>query len=75
VSNRILRELGWVEVVRGNRDSPRNSEVALRGVEDLLHLRGKFMSLRKNAAGFIRLVFHSHDSIWVERCVEIIRER
>ncbi|KAF2470800.1 uncharacterized protein BDR25DRAFT_355282 [Lindgomyces ingoldianus] len=34
VSNRILRELGWVVVVRGNQDSPQNSELSLRGRAD-----------------------------------------
>ncbi|KAF2174792.1 hypothetical protein K469DRAFT_770346 [Zopfia rhizophila CBS 207.26] len=75
VSNRMLRELGWVEVVRGNRDSPRNSDLALRSTKDLHRKRKELLSLRKNAAGFIGSVFHSHDSIWVERCLDIIREK
>lgn len=75
VSNRILRELGWIEVVRGNRDSPRNSEVALRGAERLLQLRRELMASRKNAAGFIGLIFRSHDNIWIERCASIIKEK
>ncbi|KAF2469709.1 uncharacterized protein BDR25DRAFT_38440 [Lindgomyces ingoldianus] len=71
----MLRELGWVVVVRGNRDSPRNSELSLRSVEDLLQMRNKLMSLRKTPAGLIGMIFHSYDSIWVERCSGIIRER
>jgi hypothetical protein len=73
VSNRILRELGWVEVM-GSRDSPRNNEVKLRAEQELIGLRRELLSLRKDADGFIRRVFHSHDRVWVERCSSITKE-
>lgn len=60
--------------VLGNRDSPRNSEVKLRAEQDLMSLRKELLSLRKDADGFIRRVFHSHDKVWVERCSSIIKE-
>lgn len=74
MNNRLLRELGWIEVVRGNRDSPRNTEVALRAQEGLLRQRRELMSLRHDAAGFIGLVFRSYDTIWVERCASLVKE-
>lgn len=74
VTNRLLRELGWVQD-HGRRDNPRNSDLSLRPVEELLKLRAELLSLRKDPAGFIAQVFHSHDSVWLERCSEIIREQ
>jgi hypothetical protein len=74
ISNRVLRELGWVKVL-GKRDNPRNSEVQLRAEAELLKLRAELLRLRRDPAGFIARVFHSHDSVWVERCSEIIQER
>lgn len=74
VSNRLLRELGWIEVIRGNRDSPRNSEVMLRDQGALVKRRRELMSLRSDAEGFIGSVFRSCDRIWVERCASIIEE-
>ena len=74
VNNRVLRELGWVVVVRGTRDSPRNSDVELQKMEELLWMRKELLGLRKDATRFIRRVFHSHDNIWVERCKGIISE-
>ena len=74
VNNRMLRELGWVVVVRGNRDNPRNSELKLRSSEELFQVRKELLGLRKNAVGFICRVFHSDDRIWVERCDQIIKE-
>jgi hypothetical protein len=74
VNNRFLREIGWVQA-HGNRPNPRNSELSLRPVEELLRVRKELMSLRKDSAGFIARVFHSQDSVWVERCSEIVRER
>jgi hypothetical protein len=73
VNNRLLRELGWVQV-RGRRPNPRNSELDLRPVDELLELRAELLSLLGDPAGFIARVFHSHDSAWVERCSEIICE-
>ena len=75
VSNGLLRDIGWVEVVNGKRDSPRNSDIALRSRDKLLQTRKELLSLQKDAAGFISIVFHSHDSIWVDRCLQIIVEK
>jgi hypothetical protein len=73
VSNRLLRELGWVKVVRGNRDTPRNDELELQDVDKHLTLRKELLKLRKDATAFIRLVFHSHDLIWLDRCSQIVQ--
>ena len=75
VSNRILREIGWVTVVKGNRDSPRNSDLALRDKVELVQMRKELLSLQKTAAGFIGKIFHSYDSLWVERCAAIVKEK
>jgi len=72
-NNRMLRELGWIEV-KGNRDSPRNSEVSLRPDDGLLALRKELLSSRKNPDRFISLIFHSSDKVWVDRCSSIITE-
>ena len=61
--------------VRGNRPTPRNTEMSLRPVEELLSLRRELLSLRKKPADFIARVFGSHDSVWVERCLGIVRDR
>lgn len=74
ISNRLLRELGWIKVLRGNRDTPRNSEVSLQDKEGLLRWRRELMSLRQDAVGFLGLVFRSYDAIWVERCASIVIE-
>jgi hypothetical protein len=74
VNNRFLRELGWVQV-HGSRPNPRNSEMSLRPANELLQLRRELLSLRKKPEAFIARVFHSQDSVWVERCSEIVRER
>jgi hypothetical protein len=74
VNNRLLRELGWVQD-RGKRDNPRNSDLSLRPVDELLKLRAELLSLRRDAAGFVAQVFRSHDSVWLERCSGIIQER
>jgi hypothetical protein len=74
VNNRLLRELGWIKVVHGNRDSPRNTEVSLQAQEELLRRHRELLSLRSNAVSFVGLVFRSHDSIWVERCASIVKE-
>jgi hypothetical protein len=63
VSNRLLRELRWVQVVRDNRDSPRNSDLVLQRQGELLRMRRELMRLRNDAVGFIGLVFRSYDSI------------
>lgn len=63
-----------MKVIRGNRDTPRNSEVTLQDQEELLRRRRELVSLRQDAAGFVGLVFHSHEAIWFERCASIITE-
>ncbi|KAL6154894.1 hypothetical protein ACJQWK_11937 [Exserohilum turcicum] len=63
VSNRLLRELGWIKVVQGNRDSPRNSEIMLQDQAALLKRRRELMSLRSDADGFIGSIFRSCDRI------------
>lgn len=72
VNNRLLREIGWVKVTSGNRDSPRNTDLELQDLEKLLEMRNGLLSSMKDAQGFIRRVFHSHDSVWVDRCSAII---
>ena len=62
VNNRLLRQLGWVSV-KGNRDTPRNSEMRLREAEELLALRTELLSLRKQPANFIRRIFGSVDAV------------
>lgn len=60
--------------MEGNRDTPRNSEIQLRPVEELMKKRRDLLQLRGNVPGFIGMVFQSHDSVWVERCSSIIVE-
>ena len=67
VSNRVLRQLGWVNAT-SKRDNPRNSEIQLREVGELLRLR-------RDPARFIGRVFQSNNEMWVERCSKIIQER
>jgi hypothetical protein len=74
VNNRMLCEMGWVKVLRGNRDTPRNIDIELQDAQKLLAMRNELLSLRKDAAAFIRRVFHCHDSIWLDRCSEILRD-
>jgi hypothetical protein len=64
-----------VKVVRGTRDSPRNSDLALQDQERLLDRRRELIRLRKDPIAFIGSVFRSHDRIWVERCSAIVREK
>lgn len=71
----MLRELGWVEVVRGARDTPRNSELRLTSADELLQMRKELLSLRRNAPAFIGRVFQSHNPIWVDRCSDIIIDK
>jgi len=72
-SNRILRELDWIRVLRGNRDTPRNEEVELQERGQLDMLRRELLALRKDAPAFISRVFRSRDPVWVERCSQIIK--
>ncbi|KAJ6436869.1 MHYT domain signaling protein [Purpureocillium lavendulum] len=74
-NNRMLRALGWIEVVKGNRDSPRNSDCKLRKEEELHALRAKLMRSRKHPEAFIAMVFDSDDRIWADRCIAIIKDR
>jgi hypothetical protein len=73
VSNRLLRELGWAKVVRGNQDTPHNDDIELQDVDKHLNLRKELLKLRKNASAFVRLVFHSHDPLWLDRCSQIVQ--
>jgi hypothetical protein len=73
VNNRLMRATGWVQV-QGSRPNPRNSEMSLRGEEELLRLRKELLSLRRRPEDFIARVFGSYDEAWVERCSEIVRE-
>lgn len=75
MTNRLLRELGWVVVVQGNRDNPRNSELRLQSRSKLIQMRKELLSSRKHAEGFIGQVFHSFDNVWVDRCSLIIKEK
>ena len=45
INNRFLRELGWVRVIYRKRDAPRNSDLTLLSIEELLQWRGKLLSL------------------------------
>jgi hypothetical protein len=75
VNNRVLRELGWVVVVKGNRNNPRNSDVELQSRDKLMRMRKELLSSRKHAEGFIGQIFHTHDNIWVDRCAAIVKEK
>lgn len=73
VNNRMLRELEWVRV-KGERDSPRNSDLTLEDRATLKALRKDLIALMDDADRFIGRIFRSFDRIWVERCSSIIRE-
>jgi hypothetical protein len=73
VNNRMLVKLGWV-VSSSQRENPRNSELKLRGVEELMRVRKELLSLRGDARGFIAQVFGSYEEVWVERCIGITKE-
>jgi hypothetical protein len=74
VNNRFLCETGWVRCSVA-RPSPRNSELTLRPVEELLEMRKELLLLRKEPASFIAQVFQSRDEVWAERCSGMIRDR
>jgi hypothetical protein len=40
----------------------------------VLNLRRELLKLRKDAPAFIRLVFHDHDPIWLDRCSQIVQD-
>lgn len=73
VNNRLLRKIGWVQVICGNRDTPRNTDLALQDLGKLLKMRRELVSLLKDAPGFIRMVFQSNDHVWVDRCSQIVK--
>ncbi|KAH7183772.1 hypothetical protein BKA60DRAFT_671607, partial [Fusarium oxysporum] len=56
VNNRLLRELGWIQV-KGNRDSPRNCESRLAPREELNKRRRDLIYLLKEPRSFIASVF------------------
>ena len=70
----MLERLGWV-IGEGNRETPRNSELRLRPVQELLKLRTGLLSSMEDPAEFIALIFGNRDKIWVERCSEIFISR
>ena len=74
INNRVLRELGWVVVFSGNRDTPRNSEIRLQSLPELMAKRRELLQLQGDAVRFIGAVFSSHDRVWVERCSSIVVE-
>lgn len=47
------------------------SELLLRDVDKLLAMRKELLNLWKDAAGFIRKVFHDHNPIWLDGCSQI----
>jgi hypothetical protein len=73
VNNRFLCELGWVQTT-SSRANPRNTELHLRPVLELLQQRKELLSLRKRPQMFIARVFQSSESVWVERCSTVIQE-
>jgi hypothetical protein len=68
----MLRQLGWVEVMKGARPTPRNTELRLRPTDELLAMRKELLHLQKNARMFIARVFGSRSDVWVERCSSIV---
>lgn len=72
-NNRMLLKLGWV-VSSSRRENPRNSDLQLREVEELMRVRRELLSLRGDARGFIRQVFSSYNQVWVERCSGVTKE-
>ena len=59
-------------MIRGHRDTPRNDEVELQDAEKLLARQRELLKQRQDAPAFLRLVFRSHDPIWLDRCSRII---
>lgn len=56
--------MGWIQVMRGKRDTPHNSEIALQDPVKLLSRRRVLFTLMKKDAGtFIAAVFRSGDRI------------
>lgn len=74
VNNRLLAKLGWIEAIRGSRKNPRNSDMRLADRSKLMQMYRELIRSRKDAAQFVGQVFRSREEVWVERCVEIIRE-
>jgi hypothetical protein len=60
VNNRVFRELEWVVVMQGNRDSPRNSDFRLQRRSKLIQMRKELLSSRKQCRGFIGQIFHGY---------------
>jgi hypothetical protein len=71
VSNQLLCKLGWV-MTKSKCNNSRNSELRLCPEDKLLKLRLDLLALRRDLAGFIAQVFYSYNSVWVERCSQII---
>jgi hypothetical protein len=47
---------------------PRNSDLSLRSVNELLKLCAELLFLTRDPAEFVAQVFRCHNSIWLERC-------
>jgi len=62
IGNRLLLVLGWVKVIQGNRDTPRNDELQLQDMDKLLIFRKELLKLRKDALSFVGVVFRSRDA-------------
>ena len=46
-------------MIYGKRNAPRNSDLTLLPIEELLRWREELLSLRKDSAGFIARIFYS----------------
>ena len=57
VNNRFLREIGWTQV-HGSCSNPRNSDLGLRRVEELLNLRKELLSPLSSV---------SSSTLWIEK--------
>jgi hypothetical protein len=75
VDNWMLRALGWIEVKKDSKQA-RNRDISLLPEQELMRLRAELLRFRKRDARlFITRVFNSWDSVWVERCSRIIKEK
>lgn len=74
VNSRLICVLGWVRVISGKRDSPRNSQLRLEDESVHLTRLKSLLKLQRDPVGFIQEVFQDNDSVWVDRCAEIIRD-
>jgi 23S rRNA G2069 N7-methylase RlmK/C1962 C5-methylase RlmI len=66
VSNRTLQELGWITAVKGNRNSPRNSDFARNKVELIVDVYGVVVS-SENSRRIYWEDSQSHESVLEEQ--------